>query len=365
MEQLNKYRSLLGTSEPIDKNNINNYKLGINNIDSESYEIILGLDLDIYKVDIKDIKLSGILKEYPSIIRKFISEKIYEKCSLSSFIEISNFNKEYIDDMVFDTMSIKMNIKTKYFFEHLEFTLTKLSDSYFQKQINDIKFKEIVLEEYVLTDDDKKTYLELHGKSKKTEEEEEIYRKIEKNIGMKYPNVFSEQDVYNKTLIKKQGFKLIYNCDKIYFQGVIDDFIDISFYQKLDSRHFKSVYDIWYFYNIKNKKIDYDLSKHDGLIKKYILFVNRNYENYNLKMFYKKYKLPFSFRKLIVKNFCKFINSYSFNAVVNTTNGLSNNSYTIIYTIILDNDNLIILTSPHPKQLNTSLELNDEFILLT
>jgi len=82
-------------------------------------------------------------------------------------------------------------------------------------------------------------------------------------------------------------------------------------------------------------------------------------------MFYKKYKLPFSFNKLIIKNFTKI-----FSDVYISYNGGSANrnilfDYKIIYTIILDNDNLIILTSYHPEQKNTILEFNDEFILLT
>jgi len=56
--------------------NINNYNLGINNIDCDNYEIVLGSDLDIYKVNINDIELVGILREYPSIIKKFISKKL-------------------------------------------------------------------------------------------------------------------------------------------------------------------------------------------------------------------------------------------------------------------------------------------------
>jgi len=369
MEQIIKYRSLLNTTKPFDKNNINNYNLGINNIDCDNYEIVLGSDLDIYKVNINDIELVGILREYPSIIKKFISKKINEKRSLSSFIELIKFNTIAFEKTTLDLLHIKITIKTEYFMERLDITLTKLTDSYFQKQIDDIKFREIVLENYVLTEDDKKTYNNLNGKTNKTDEENLLYDKIKKNIGEKYLNVFSICDDYNKTLIKKQGFKLIYNSNKIYFQGLIDDFIDISFEYRTDSSLFKSIYDSWYYYNIKSKKIDYDLSKHDGLIKKkYISCVSHNcnpsYTTHSITMFYKKYKLPFSFNKLIIKNFTKIFSdvytSYGGSAPINILF-----DYKIIYTIILDNDNLIILTSYHPEQKNTILEFNDEFILLT
>tara|TARA_Y100000780_G_scaffold130176_1_gene117134 strand:+ start:115 stop:1197 length:1083 start_codon:yes stop_codon:yes gene_type:complete len=360
MEQIIKYRSLLNTAKPIDKNNINNYNLGINNIDCDNYEIVLGSDLDIYKVNINDIKLVGILREYPSIIKKFISKKINEKRSLESFIELIKFDTIAFEKTTLDLLHIKITIKTEYFMERLDITLTKLTDSYFQKQIDDIKFREIVLENYVLTEDDKKTYNELNGKTNKTDEENLLYDKIKKNIGEKYLNVFSKPSDRHHTLIKKRGFKLIYNSNKIYFQGLVDNFIDISHNTNNELNN------SWYQRYIHNKEINYDLSKHDGLIKKFIT----KYNNNNVfKMLYKKYKLPFSFNKLIIKNFSKSLTDHCYNILCyNSTQHddyVLKSLYLCLYTIILDNDNLIILLSYPPTNIRKILELNDEFILLT
>jgi len=64
--------------------------------------------------------------------------------------------------------------------ERLDITLTKLTDSYFKNKLMILNLREIVLENYVLTEDDKKTYNNLNGKTNKTDEENLLYDKIKK-----------------------------------------------------------------------------------------------------------------------------------------------------------------------------------------
>ena len=288
MDQIARYQSIL-EDQYYNPNNIDNYKLGINKLNDEEYEIIIGRNIDIYKTRIdKTTKLNGILKEYRSILYKFLVEKINEKSKFKSFIEFVKINKK-------ESININITLKTKYFFEKVELTLDKLTDDYFKKQIDETKLKTFVFEEYDdITDED----IEWFDKNntgvydKLMEEDKKKFTYLKNNLKCKNKRYPLSKNSMMHT--KKNNFEIKYNKEQIYIFG------DITL--KL----------------LENKK---ELIKYNN--KLYGYYGSEEHYNYIIKL-----KLPINYNKVIVKNY----------HTVNCNNYRHSKSY----SIIIDNDFLIL-----------------------
>ena len=285
MEQISKYQAIL-EDQYYDFGNINNYKLAINKIDEEEYEIIIGRNIDIYKITIdKTTILNGILKEYPSILYKFLIEQINEKCSLASFIELVNVNNK-------ESIEINISLKTKYFFEKVNLILNKLTDDYFQKQINETKLKTYVLEKYDnISDEDINIYTHVLNGNKYDQQSEDYKKKfqyIKHNVTFKNYN-YPLLGIYYGRNRTKENFEIKYNECQIYISG------DISL------KLFENREELYKY----NNKI---FGSYTNTTNNYII----------------KFKLPINYNKVIVKNY--------------HTRNYTNN----LYSIIIDSDLLII-----------------------
>ncbi|MBA43104.1 MAG: hypothetical protein CMF62_03730 [Magnetococcales bacterium] len=309
MEQIAKYQSILEDTY-YDSLNIDNYKLALKELDDEKYEIIIGRNIDIYKIMIDETTpLNGILKEYPSILYKFLKKKINEKCNLAFFIELV-----HVDDLK-EKMNIIISVKTEYFFEKVNLILYKLSDDYFQKQIDDMKLKTFILEKYDditddITDEDVDNYNEIFRGNKDyelfTNEQQKKYDYIEKN--MKSSFIYnSNTRKYDHQLVKKENLEIRFNSNQIYILGDI----------KLDK--IKSIKEL----NKYKKKIYVCKTK-------------------DKQLYYKKLELPINYDKLIVKNYNEIVSlSYKQDYENNNYYSLEIN----FYSIIIDNNSLIIVSS--------------------
>ena len=302
MDQIARYQSIL-EDQYYNPNNIDNYKLGINKLNDEDYEIIIGRNIDIYKTTIdKTTKLNGILKEYRSILYKFLVEKINEKSKLKSFIELVKINKK-------ESININITLKTKYFFEKVELKLDKLTDDYFQKQIDETKLKTFVFEEYDdITDEDIEWYKSYSYRSEKfplqdTLDKANCIANSKSILSLNnYCRMISGDTEYNK----KEKFQIKYNINQIYISGDINLNKEINIYNQ--NNNFNSNHEL---YKYKNKII-------------FFTHIN-NFTNY------KKFKLPINYNKVIVKSYTKY--------KYNKTGPSENQSY----TIIIDHDVLIII----------------------